>query len=211
MTLINSEGMAIFGPGSEWFWSMLQFALVAITLIGIYRQLQAQHSATEVALRTKLKDEIFEKSTVHADLRAAIYILQGGTGFHIATSEVADWMEDLADLLERRLVPRDYVWNNFRVPIQLWWAAMAPTIRERRKVDGHLLWEKFEKLAAEMARLDRQNGLSMDLSPDGVRQRLEQWIAADIEQLEFEREVEEGVIPRWPPATENTPAPVSTE
>ena len=40
--LINTDGLAFFGPGSEWFWSMLQFAVVAITLYAIYRQLRAQ-------------------------------------------------------------------------------------------------------------------------------------------------------------------------
>jgi hypothetical protein len=33
--LFNLEGSAIFGPGSEWFWSMAQFILVAVTLLGI--------------------------------------------------------------------------------------------------------------------------------------------------------------------------------
>ena len=41
--LLDTDGLAIFGPGSEWFWSMLQFVVVAITVYGIYRQLRAQH------------------------------------------------------------------------------------------------------------------------------------------------------------------------
>ena len=211
MQLINFDGMAIFGPGSEWFWSMLQFAVVAITLLGIYRQLQAQRSATEVALRTKLDDELKETRTVQNDLRAAMYALQGGTDlFYAPTSEVANWMENVGDLLERGLLSRDYVWNNFTFAIQGWWAALAPTIRERRKVESPLLWEKFEKLAAEMASLDRQNGVSMDLSPAGIRRWLEREIAGYIQQLELEAELEEGVIPRLPPATDDTSAPVST-
>jgi hypothetical protein len=188
---------------------MLQFALVAITLIGIYRQLQAQRSATEVALRTKLDEVFTDRRSAHMDLRAAMYVLQGGTGFHVATSDVANWMENLGDLLERGLVSRDYVWNYFRAPIQGWWAAMAPTIRERRPVEGHLLWARFEKLAAEVARVDHQNGMSMDLSPHGIQRWLEQVIVGSIQQLELEKDVEEGVIPRWPPATDDTSAPVS--
>ena len=38
MQLINVTGLSLFGPGSEWFWSMLQFVIVAITLIAIYRR-----------------------------------------------------------------------------------------------------------------------------------------------------------------------------
>lgn len=40
---IDTDGLAFFGPGSEWFWSMLQFLAVAITFFAIYRQLRAQH------------------------------------------------------------------------------------------------------------------------------------------------------------------------
>ena len=25
MTIINMDGLALIGPGSEWFWTMLQF------------------------------------------------------------------------------------------------------------------------------------------------------------------------------------------
>ncbi len=47
MTLINTDGLAFFGPGSEWFWSALQFTAVAITFYAIYRQLQAQRAQME--------------------------------------------------------------------------------------------------------------------------------------------------------------------
>ena len=42
VTLINTDGMAFFGPGSEWFWTMLQFTALATTFIAIYRQLRTQ-------------------------------------------------------------------------------------------------------------------------------------------------------------------------
>ena len=43
MKLINTDGLALIGPGSEWFWTALQFTALAITVIAIYRQLRAQH------------------------------------------------------------------------------------------------------------------------------------------------------------------------
>ena len=42
MTLINTNGMAFLGPGSEWFWTALQFIALAITFYAIYRQLRGQ-------------------------------------------------------------------------------------------------------------------------------------------------------------------------
>jgi hypothetical protein len=42
VTLINTNGMAFLGPGSEWFWTALQFIALAITFYAIYRQLRGQ-------------------------------------------------------------------------------------------------------------------------------------------------------------------------
>ena len=52
MTLINTEGLALIGPGSEWFWTALQFTVLATTFFAIYRQLQAQR--VQMAENTKL-------------------------------------------------------------------------------------------------------------------------------------------------------------
>jgi hypothetical protein len=42
VNLINTDGLALIGPGSEWFWTALQFTALAITFVAIYRQLRAQ-------------------------------------------------------------------------------------------------------------------------------------------------------------------------
>ena len=47
MTFVNTDGMVLIGPGSEWFWTALQFTALAITFFAIYRQLQAQHIQME--------------------------------------------------------------------------------------------------------------------------------------------------------------------
>ena len=61
MSLFNLEGSAIFGPGSEWLWSMAQFVLVALTLFGIYRQLRAQAAANTIARRDSLHNRFESK------------------------------------------------------------------------------------------------------------------------------------------------------
>jgi hypothetical protein len=39
----NTDGLAFFGPESEWFWMMLQFLALTITFLVIYLQLRAHH------------------------------------------------------------------------------------------------------------------------------------------------------------------------
>jgi hypothetical protein len=52
VTLINTDGLALIGPGSEWFWAAAQFVVVVVSLVGIYSQLQAQQ--TQMQEDTKL-------------------------------------------------------------------------------------------------------------------------------------------------------------
>jgi hypothetical protein len=44
--LTNTHGIVFFGPGSEWFWTMLQFVALATTFYAIYRQLRVQQLQT---------------------------------------------------------------------------------------------------------------------------------------------------------------------
>ena len=44
MKLINTDGMAFIGPGSEWFWTAMSGIVLAVTFLAIYRQLRLQRS-----------------------------------------------------------------------------------------------------------------------------------------------------------------------
>lgn len=57
MDIVSGERIVLIGPGSEWFWAMAQFAVVAVTLLGIYFQFRLQRAANAF-------DQI---SRIHAD------------------------------------------------------------------------------------------------------------------------------------------------
>ena len=52
MHLINTDGLAFIGPGSEWFWTALTFIALALTFYAVYRQLRTQQ--LEIREQTKL-------------------------------------------------------------------------------------------------------------------------------------------------------------
>ncbi len=52
MTLINTDGMVLIGPGSEWLWAALTGLVLAGTGVAIYRQLRVQQ--LEIQDNTKL-------------------------------------------------------------------------------------------------------------------------------------------------------------
>ena len=45
MKLINTDGMALIGPGSEWLWSTVAGLVAVVTLLAIYRQLRMARGA----------------------------------------------------------------------------------------------------------------------------------------------------------------------
>ncbi len=198
MKLINTDGIAFIGPGSEWFWGMLQLGVFVVTLVAIYRQLQAQRWATELALRTTLGDEYHGERMVRMELAAFIHVLQRKPGMSTAMGDIADWFERIGELQRRGLLHDDFAWNNYRVDVQGWWAVMAPSIAERRRTEGPLLWIEFERLALGMATLDRKSGSAMDLSPEGLTRGIRQALSAAIDRLQLERDLKSGVIPSWP-------------
>ena len=57
MTLINTNGMAFIGPGSEWFWTALTGVVLAITFVGIYRQLTVQVHASAAEQLAEFRHE----------------------------------------------------------------------------------------------------------------------------------------------------------
>jgi len=46
--LINFDNLVIFGPGSEWLWTMVSSVVLAVTFVAIYRQLRIQSRAAAV-------------------------------------------------------------------------------------------------------------------------------------------------------------------
>jgi hypothetical protein len=45
MKLINTDGMALIGPGSEWFWTAVSGIVLAVTFIAIYRQTEHEEGS----------------------------------------------------------------------------------------------------------------------------------------------------------------------
>ncbi|HQR23344.1 MAG TPA: hypothetical protein PL152_04610 [Steroidobacteraceae bacterium] len=52
LDMLNTSGVVIFGPGSEWLWTMLQFVALSVTFYAIYRQLRLQQQ--EIRDNTKV-------------------------------------------------------------------------------------------------------------------------------------------------------------
>lgn len=156
MQIINTEGSALIGPGSEWFWSMLQFVVVVVTLVGIYYQLRIAQSANAFAQLDALVDEWQGELLVRRRL-GVLYALRDGTlPEHLPdapTSFVADYWEKVGSLARAGHIAPSVLAEGHGGSTD-WWPILAPWVRKIRTEDGNPgLWEHFEWLAATMVRI----------------------------------------------------------
>ena len=203
MTLINFEGLSFLGPGSEWFWIMLQFFVVALTLLGIYRQLHAQRAATAAALRTTLLSDWFGERMVRMRLAALADVMAGKPKLTMAMNEVGNWMENLGDLKCRGLVERDFAWITFREEIESWWIDFASRIGVEREHNPEI-WIRFEELATDCVLRDRRAGVRpiLDVDPELYKESAAHLVGL----LRLEKEFRDGEVPEVPDFPPSSPS-----
>ena len=77
MTLINTDGMALIGPGSEWFWTAVSGLVLATTFLAIYRQLRLQAHASAVEQLNAFDREAASERTNRAKTTLLIALRDG--------------------------------------------------------------------------------------------------------------------------------------
>jgi hypothetical protein len=204
--IFNFDVMALFGPGSEWFWTMAQFLLLTVTALAIYRQLRAQGSANALSAQTALLAEWDSPAMLRLRLASLMHIASGQLeqppGFRI----VGNFFARLASLVTHGHLLSTDSWELWSGQTQFWWALAAPWLSAIRTPNPGI-WGEFEELAATLAALDRKNGVP-NFMPSDLSARVEREGKLLVERLRVEREAKEGVVPAWPhgPAVSAVPA-----
>jgi hypothetical protein len=160
MKLINTDGMALIGPGSEWFWTMLQLLVVAVSLLGLYRQLRLQASASAFEQLRSMISEWGSERLLRCRVEL-LRLLRGGTDLAKLPPGVVvimlDYWETVGLLVRNQHVSRHLVWEQMGNVCELWWATLRPSILAARELEGDAtIGENFAWLAAVMAELDRK-------------------------------------------------------
>ena len=104
MKLINTDGMALIGPGSEWFWTALTGLILAITFFAIYRQLSIARSATAIEQLTSFETELASERMTRLSLDVAIALRDGVDPAHLPRSSagaILGYWERVGGLVRR--------------------------------------------------------------------------------------------------------------
>jgi hypothetical protein len=188
--------IAIFGPGSEWFWAMSQFIVLTVTGVAIYRQLRAQGSANALQAQAALVARWNAPEMVRLRVATMLAVASGTPIQPVTLRLVGNFFAEMAALrTHRHLRPTDS-WEIWSGQIQFWWALVLPWISEiRAKNTG--IYGEFEEFAAEMARLDLEHHVpNFDINE--LNARVEREATALIARLRLDRDARRGVVPDWP-------------
>ena len=188
--IINTDGMAFIGPGSEWFWTALSGLVLAVTFIAIYRQLALARGANA-------REQLESSDREWDSERFALCKLEVLLARRDSTDQakvpgapalaIANFWERIAALargghLDPALL---HAYNGGACPI--WWVALAPWVRQLRAGnEDETEYNNFEWLAGVMDELDRRAGASA-FNETLFASQLPSRIAAFQDRLRFEQ------------------------
>ena len=202
MQLVNLQGSAVFGVGSEWFWSMAQFFVVVVTLFGIYRQLRAQGAANALG-RIETLHRRYEARVINlAKLSILVQLRQGRplSSMLMRVDTVAGFFETMYQLNQAGFMSLHEIDERFGGGVQIWWRLLRPTIEEgRRQENDPELSVGLERLNALVDQVSKDRGAPRTWITDGpLDALLDEMIRRTSDSLQLLNDAETRKIPRVP-------------
>ena len=210
MKLINTDGMAFIGPGSEWS-AAVSGIVLAVTFLAIYRQLRMARSANAFAQSDALGRTWASERMVR--FRLSVYLAVAGGSAPEAVPDsaarvIGDYWDNVGMLVRAGHIEMSIAFENLGYVCQLWWALLRPALsRTRASLNVPGAWEHFEWLAGVLAALDRKAGTLIVFDESYLAGVVEGRIRLNREMLLVEQSLRTVIlasaetIPAAPPAT----------
>jgi hypothetical protein len=158
--LINTDGLAFIGPGSERFWTALSGVVLAVTFLAIYRQLRLQRSQAAVEQANDQAREYQSEAMSRARLEVLTALRDGADAAALPAHGVAtigDYWDRIGELVRAGHVEFHRVETGSCL---LWWTLLREyNLQERRRWAKDGIWADFEWLAVAAADDHRKSGV----------------------------------------------------
>ena len=211
MTLINTDGMAFIGPGSEWFWTALSGVITVVTLLAIYRQFRLQVHASAAEQLAEFRREAYSEQMLRYGLDVMVALRDHKDPADVpdaAVLGIADYWENIAILARAGHRDTKLLWRSDSASTQIVWAWLAPWVLKARAESrfGFASYHDLEWLAGVMAEMDRRAGRPA-ITQATVASNLEHWITLHQDLIRYAQAARAGVVasaetvPAAPPAT----------
>jgi Domain of unknown function (DUF4760) len=157
----------IFGPGSEWFWAMAQFLVIAVTLFFINSQIKLQRLANALSSLFTLREQWRSDKMRYA--RKVICENKDKSSNKIGANEgaILGFFEEIGVYLYSGVFDEKMIWDLYSYWIEHYWIILEPHIQEYRKnASDETLFERFESLHKCMSAISRRRGTQVKKSDE---------------------------------------------
>jgi len=212
---INVDGMSFIGPGSEWFWTAVSGVVLALTFLGIYRQLRLARSANAFEQMSRLSDEWESERMNRHKLEILQALRDGVKPEHVpsgAAGYVRDFWDDMALLIKAGHIDRTLVHQSFSPPCRAWWATLAPVTRRLRvEANDPSLSASHEWLAGVMAEMDAKAGFAVIYDDAFLATQLDERLERARYQVRIAEDLRATIVRPMSPGTPAAPQLVVPE
>ena len=140
----------------EWFWAMMQFFVVAITLFFIYKQVKVQAATHIVQTLNTICNRWNSESMMRARYKVCSDWVNGEHKFDGVDEYVAEFMEELSAYLKIEAVPPKTLWGVQSWNIEHYYCMFRDGIIKMREENKEVtLYQGFEKLYEAMQEVSR--------------------------------------------------------
>jgi hypothetical protein len=207
--LINTDGLAFIGPGSEWFWTAVSGIVLAVTFLAIYRQLRLQASSAAIETVNRMGNEWASERKTRYKIDALVALREAtdpATVQSAAIGNLVDFWEDAGALVKAGHVERRLVYQSFNNVCRWWWAVLSPGVRGARNQTGDpSVGEHFEWLAKALAEMDKKAGVTVPLEAANPALTLERRIQSARHELRVAEELRAVIVRPMEPAPASDP------
>jgi hypothetical protein len=170
--LINTDGMAFIGPGSEWFWTAVSGLILVVTFVAIYRQLRIMRNASAVEQLQAFERELGSERLIRFELATLVALSDGVDPAYLSrgtTGGIWVFWEKTGALARQGHLDPKLLWEGSGTNVVEWWRTLAPYAkRVRAETKSPAFLEHFEWLAGKMAELSQRAGTITDLQEPGA-------------------------------------------
>lgn len=157
VSLVNDTNWTLFGKDSEWFWALMQFVVVTITLALIYGELRISSAAHILGSLTSVNERWTSPGVVAQREGICAAFLRGEPVLTLGNQVVFTFFEELGLYVERGWVPREVVWDTYSFYVENYWDMCSQEILHRRKESNDSsIFEHFDRLATAMRCINRK-------------------------------------------------------
>lgn len=189
MIVVSAEPIVFWGPGSEWFWIMAQFVVVAATLIGIYYQFRLQRAANAFEQLNRMSAEWDAEPMLRARLTIARAVVAEEVAPEGALSLVGNYWETVSSLVRGGHINQRVFDETFGGTAAMWWTAVRGSVRSLRedRLDP-TIFMNFEWLATKSSAFGAKAGAARQYAPAELTRIYETAIPGILERIKMAEE-----------------------